>query len=88
MNATRRSAIRLKKAKDYDLRKSEEKIGSLYPVLMDADGRVIDGMHRLSVDKNRPKKVLPIHGADSLIAQIMANVQRRKVPPEENGFRN
>jgi hypothetical protein len=83
MNATWRSAITLQKPEDYDLKRSKEAIGSLYPILVDSDGRVIDGMHRQAVDKDWPKQVLPIHGTNSLIARIIANVQRREVSPEE-----
>jgi len=32
------------------LEKSEKKIGQLYPILRDAEGKVIDGWHRLDVN--------------------------------------
>ena len=37
------------------LRGSSKKIGSLYPVLIDADNNVIDGFHRLKADPNWPR---------------------------------
>jgi len=43
---------------EYDL-KISEKIGQLYPVLVDAEGNVIDGFHRLEADpKWRTEKLL------------------------------
>lgn len=83
MTATQRSA-KLQKPEDYDLRKSKETIGSLYPVLIDAEGKVIDGMHRLHVDKDWPiQKLANISGTKTLIARILANVARREVSREE-----
>jgi hypothetical protein len=37
-----------------DLRKSKDQIGPIYPVILDADGNVIDGFHRLKADPNWP----------------------------------
>ena len=41
--ATRCSAIKLADTEEYDIKKSMEKIGPLYPVLKSADGKIIDG---------------------------------------------
>jgi ParB-like chromosome segregation protein Spo0J len=37
------------------LKFSSKNVGRLYPVLIDKQGNVIDGMHRLKADKNWPK---------------------------------
>ena len=69
---------------EYDLKKSK-KIGQLYPVLVDVEGKVIDGFHRLEVDPNWKKERL--EGIDSeeklLIARSIANWHRRQVSREE-----
>jgi len=84
MTAPRRSAsIVLKKSDEYNIGKSMEKIGPLYPVLMSQDGRVIDGIHRLHANKNWPKHIVPITGSKVRVARIVANLQRREVPPKE-----
>jgi len=85
MTATRRSATKLENPQDYDLKRSVESIGRLYPVLTDPKGRIIDGMHRLSVDKNWPKHVVNSVSDERsfLVARLVTNVQRREVQPEE-----
>jgi transcriptional regulator with XRE-family HTH domain len=83
LTAPRRSAIAFKKTDEYDIEKSMEKIGPLYPVLKSADGRVIDGMHRKNVDKDWPEHVVNVTGSMALVARVIANVQRREVSPEE-----
>jgi hypothetical protein len=52
MTAPHRSAITTEKTDEYDIRKSMEKIGKLYPVLKSTDGKIIDGIHRKKADKN------------------------------------
>jgi hypothetical protein len=84
MTATRRNAIKLKKTNDYDLKRSEENLGPLYPILKDSEGRVIDGIHRELADKNWPTLTLDnISGIKTLISRLVVNVQRRKVPSDE-----
>jgi len=69
---------------EYDLKKSE-KIGQLYPILVDARGTVIDGFHRLEADPNwRREKIPEINTEEKLlIARCIANWHRRQVPSEE-----
>jgi hypothetical protein len=69
---------------EYDLKKSE-KIGQLYPVLVDAKGNVIDGFHRLEVDpKWRREKIPEIDTEEKLlVARCVANWHRRQVTREE-----
>ena len=66
------------------LRGSSKKIGSLYPVLLDSNGNVIDGLHRLKADPNWPK--FTVKGVLSpwqvSWARLIAN-ERRNVSPEE-----
>lgn len=70
---------------EYDLRKSAEKVGELYPVIMSKTGEVIDGFHRINAkaewrrevreDIDSPEKVLK--------ARLIANKFRRQVTAEE-----
>jgi ParB-like chromosome segregation protein Spo0J len=83
LTAPRRSAIVFNKTDEYDVKKSMEKIGYFYPVLRSADGRVIDGMHRKNADKNWPEHVVNITSDMILVAQIVANMQRRKISKKE-----
>ena len=39
---------------EYDLKGSLDTVGSLYPTIVDASDRIIDGQHRLKVDPNWP----------------------------------
>jgi len=81
--ATRCSAIKLADTEEYDIKKSMEKIGPLYPVLKSADGKIIDGMHRKHADKNWPEYTVDVSGHMVTVARIVANVQRREVSPKE-----
>jgi ribosomal protein L32 len=83
MTATRCGATKLAKNDEYDIKKSKEKIGPLYPVLKSADGQIIDGKHRKLADKDWPECTVNIKGDAVLIARIVANVQRREVSPKE-----
>ena len=69
---------------EYDLKKSE-KIGQLYPVLVDAKGNVIDGFHRLEADPNWRREKLPEIDTKEklLVARCVANWHRRQIPREE-----
>ena len=69
---------------EYDLKKSK-KVGQLYPVLVDAKGKVIDGFHRLEADpKWRTEKLPEIDTEEKLlVARCVANWQRRQVSREE-----
>jgi len=72
-------------SEDYDLYKSERKIGQLYPVLIDARGKVIDGLHRLNIDsKWRTETLEHIDTQEKFLkARIIANLHRRTVPSSE-----
>lgn len=67
------------------LKASSERIGKLYPVLMDKYGNIIDGTHRLGIDENWPKvKLEHIETEEQLLmARLVGNVCRRIVPHEE-----
>ena len=69
---------------EFDLKKSE-KIGQLYPVLVDAKGNIIDGHHRLDADPNwRIEKVSEIDTEEKLlVARCVSNWHRRQVSREE-----
>lgn len=38
-----------------DLKASSQRVGRLYPILLDGHGNIIDGQHRLAADENWPK---------------------------------
>jgi hypothetical protein len=83
MTAPWHSAITIEKTDEYDIRKSMEKIGHLYPVLKSKDGKIIDGIHRKHADKKWPELVVDVVGHMAAVARIVANVQRREVSPKE-----
>jgi len=68
-----------------DLKASSERVGRLYPVLLDRHGNIIDGQHRLTADKNWPKIKLESVKTEEqrLLARLISNVCRRHVPAEE-----
>jgi len=69
----------------YDLAKSKRSVGPLYPVLLDARGRVIDGLHRREADPNWPSVTLEHIKTERerLVARIVANICRRDISLEE-----
>jgi hypothetical protein len=68
-----------------ELKASSERVGKLYPLLLDKYGNIIGGKHRLEVDENWPKVKLEHIETDKqlLIANIGDNVCRRLVSSEE-----
>ena len=70
---------------EYFIARSVGPIGYLYPVLKDAQGNVIDGVHRLGIDPKWPTRTVEeVKDATQLvIARLIANVCRRTVPKEE-----
>lgn len=72
-------------SEEYDLKKSENKIGQLYPILVTKDGKIIDGFHRKDADPNWKTLVLPeIDDEEKLLAaRLIANFHRRQVSKEE-----
>jgi hypothetical protein len=67
------------------LKASSERVGRLYPILLDRHGNVIDGRHRLAADENWPKMRLEHVETeeDMLVARLISNVCRRHMPAEE-----
>jgi len=67
------------------LKSSAEKIGCLYPILLDNNGEIIDGEHRFQADKNwRKVKLTQIKTEkDKLVVRIVANNVRRRVTSAE-----
>ncbi|MBW2561647.1 MAG: hypothetical protein JRE40_12445 [Deltaproteobacteria bacterium] len=68
-----------------ELKSSAERIGQLYPILVDYFGNVIDGEHRFGVDE-KWRRVRLEHirtEKDRLIARIVSNTVRRSVPSKE-----
>ena len=67
------------------LRESEKLIGQLYPVLVDEQGNVLDGQHRLKTNPDWRREV--VKGVDSdrkrAMIRLHANWHRRKVYPEQ-----
>lgn len=68
-----------------ELKRSSERIGQLYPILVDYYGNIIDGEHRFGVDEKWTRVRLEhIQTAkDLLIARIISNTVRRRMPPKE-----
>ena len=68
-----------------DLKNSSLRVGRLYPVLVDRDGNVIDGKHRLAVDADWPRLTLDHIGSekDRVLARLASNVCRRAVSSDE-----
>lgn len=67
------------------LKHSSEKIGRLYPVLLDKGGNIIDGKHRLVADADWPTIRLEHIASekDRLLAKLVSNVCRRTVSSGE-----
>jgi hypothetical protein len=67
------------------LKKSEEIVGRIYPVIKDANGKVIDGFHRLDVDPDWDFVILPDVKTkeERLIVGLHANLGRRKISRKE-----
>jgi hypothetical protein len=66
-----------------DLKKSVERVGQIYPVLLDKEGNIIDGFHRKSVDPNWKEERLDVDDPlEILKIKVNANF-RRNVPAEE-----
>lgn len=62
-----------------ELKFSAERIGQLYPILVDYHGNIIDGEHRFGVDKKwRRMRLEHIRTEkDRLVARIVSNTVRR-----------
>jgi DNA modification methylase len=68
-----------------ELKKSYEKFGPIYPVLVDKHGNVIDGFHRKKVDPNWPvmkREDIETEYDREKIA-LLANLLRREITGEE-----
>lgn len=70
---------------EYDLRKSTEKIGELYPVLVSKTGEIVDGFHRINAKANWRREVREdIDTPEKVLkARLIANKFRRQVTAEE-----
>lgn len=70
---------------EYDLKKSTDLIGQLYPILIAKDGEVLDGVHR--VQANRKWKFMTLEHIDTeekkVVARFVANFNRRKMTRAE-----
>lgn len=68
-----------------DLKRSSQRVGRLYPILLDNDGNVIDGLHRLAADATWPKIRLDhvCSEKERLLARLISNVCRRTVSSGE-----
>lgn len=71
-----------------DLIKSEKIVGQLIPVLRDAEGKVIDGYHRLDVDPNWRSVTLEDVKTEEerLIVSVHVNMSRRKITNREKAI--
>jgi len=67
------------------LESSAERVGQLYPILVDYHGNIVDGKHRFSADE-KWKRVILEHiktEKDRLVARIVGNNLRRTVSIKE-----
>jgi len=70
---------------DYELKSSSERIGQLYPILVSANGEIIDGNHRFKAKRDW-KRVKLNHiksEKDILVARLISNTVRRNVTAKE-----
>jgi len=65
------------------LRTTRWKLGAGYPVLVDMEGNIIDGIHRLRADPNWPRRRIEVSGVESKILRLVLNVARRSVSTDE-----
>ena len=67
------------------MKRSYEKLGALVPVIEDAYGNTLDGVHRLKLDPKWPRIRLGwvTDPAQAKLARVAINLCRRKVPAEE-----
>lgn len=66
-----------------DLKRSMEKVGQIYPVLVDASGRIVDGFHRKSVDPDWKEERLETSDPLTVLKIRVVSNFRRHVPAEE-----
>ena len=68
-----------------ELRSSSERVGQLYPILLDHHGNIIDGEHRYGADEGwRTIRLDHIRTErDLLIARVVSNTVRRSLPRRE-----
>ena len=68
-----------------ELQRSSDRIGQLYPVLIDYHGNIIDGEHRIRANKNWRKIKLENVKTEKelIIARILCNILRRNVSSKE-----
>lgn len=65
------------------MKKSEEKVGQIYPVLLDKHGNIIDGFHRKRVNPNWKEERLDVEDPLEILRIRVAAQYRREVPVEE-----
>ena len=67
------------------MKRSYEKLGALVPIIEDAYGNTLDGVHRLKVDPKWPRIRLGwvTDPAQAKLARVAINLCRRNVPAEE-----
>jgi hypothetical protein len=77
--------MKKKNIDESEIKSSADKIGQLYPILVDYYGNIIDGNHRLKANENWKRASLEHIKTekDRLIARIVSNNVRRNVPNEE-----
>lgn len=71
--------------KKVDLQKSSEMVGQLYPVIIAADGDIVDGVHRKTVDLDWKEIIIEEIDTEEkkLVARAHANFGRRSIKTAE-----
>jgi hypothetical protein len=65
------------------LRKLRELVGELYPVLVDEEGNIIDGWHRVKVNPNWHRKMVKCKDVSDKALVWLAAHARRSINPKE-----
>lgn len=73
------------KEESYDIKNSARIVGQLYPILVDSEGRIIDGFHRSKADPSWKKIKLDEIKTEKerILVRIIANTHRREVSFDE-----
>jgi hypothetical protein len=65
------------------LKKSIEKVGELYPVLENQEGKVLDGDHRIEANPRHHRKTIQTKNRiEEILVRLHAH-HRRRIPQEE-----
>lgn len=70
-------------SEDLEIADTERAVGQLLPVLVNAKGEVVDGRHRLKVNRNWKKVTIDLNDLQTHVARLVINTQRRIADEED-----